>query len=253
MATKKGTNRNDKITGGNGDDILYGLDGNDTLDGGKGDDDLMGGDGKDTFIGRYDGSDGMDGGRGVDTLTYAKSSGAISISIDKNIAAAIKGSDIDSIKNIENFIGSKGADSILGTTTGYVYGGKGSDQLSAYGGVVRGDEGLDYLYADPSRLTIDTIWLQRDSDADYVTNFTSGQDKIRLSGDEFDLGAMVSDREFVSWVSGHTPIGAKAQFIMDGATHELYYDRDGTGTRQPELIATFSNSSTPQWYDFEIV
>jgi CshA-type fibril repeat protein len=53
---------NDKLIGGDGDDILFGQGGNDTLEGGKGNDILIGGTGDDTLT----------GGAGADTFVWLK-------------------------------------------------------------------------------------------------------------------------------------------------------------------------------------
>lgn len=69
-ATIRGTNGNDVIDGGPGNQILYGLQGDDVLSGGDGDDEIYGQEGSDTL----DGGAGNDrlfwgGGPGLDTLT----------------------------------------------------------------------------------------------------------------------------------------------------------------------------------------
>ena len=56
------------MIGGSGNDKLDGGDGNDLLNGGEGDDKLIGGTGKDTLLGG-DGDDKLYGGRDADTLT----------------------------------------------------------------------------------------------------------------------------------------------------------------------------------------
>lgn len=254
MTTKKGTNKSEKLNGGNLDDILYGLGGNDTLDGGKGNDDLLGGDGNDKFIGRADGYDNMVGGKGTDTLSYASLSISINVNLPQDGAGTvIKGSTVDTFKSMENFVGSKVGDTIAGFSNGYAYGGKGADVLAMYGGVVRGDEGNDVLYGDYPRALKDTFWLQLGMGDDDIYYFTSGQDTIRLDGDDFKLGALVGYNEFISRNSGHAAFEKKPELIFDVSTHELYYDRDGTGSKEAVLIATISTSDTPQWSDFEIV
>lgn len=67
---------NDRLDGGEGDDVLYGQGGNDTLIGGPGDDTLLGGTGNDQLFGgdgddslvAGDGNDQLFGGAGNDTL-----------------------------------------------------------------------------------------------------------------------------------------------------------------------------------------
>lgn len=64
---------NDKITGANMDDVLYGYDGKDTLIGNTGSDRLYGGDGNDTLIGGGShGNDKLYGGEGADKFVFKK-------------------------------------------------------------------------------------------------------------------------------------------------------------------------------------
>lgn len=66
LVTRVGTAADDVLTGGSGNDGLFGLAGNDSLDGGAGSDGLCGGAGNDTLNGGAD-ADRMAGGVGDDT------------------------------------------------------------------------------------------------------------------------------------------------------------------------------------------
>ncbi|MGV3550150.1 hypothetical protein [Rhizobium sp.] len=263
MATKKGTNKDDELMGTKGNDTLMGLDGNDvleggkgndTLDGGAGDDDLVGGDGNDRIVGSFQDSDTIDGGKGVDTLDYTKASDAVSIVISqKGIGYTTKDTETDLFRSVEVFIGSKHNDNFSIMSAGsQAFGGAGADTLSTYGGVIRGDAGADTLNADFIQAFSDTLWLQLGKGADTVNYFVSGQDTIRLDRDDFELGALVGYKELVV-ASGHAAVGSRAQLIFDQDTRELYYDADGTGSGEARLLATFANSNSPVWSDFELV
>ena len=63
-----GTDGDDMIDAGNGDDLLSGLDGDDILIGGSGDDGLSGGDGDDILLGQQD-EDVLRGDAGLDSLS----------------------------------------------------------------------------------------------------------------------------------------------------------------------------------------
>ena len=62
-----GGNGDDILLGGDGNDFLFGFNGNDTLDGGSGDDYLSGGEGVDILFGG-EGNDTLVGGPGADLL-----------------------------------------------------------------------------------------------------------------------------------------------------------------------------------------
>ncbi len=68
-----GGDGNDRLRGENGDDVIRGGNGKDTIDGGSGDDYILGEDGNDTIFGG-NGSDYMSGGDGDDALNGAQGS-----------------------------------------------------------------------------------------------------------------------------------------------------------------------------------
>ncbi|WP_067584009.1 beta strand repeat-containing protein [Endozoicomonas ascidiicola] len=106
-----GTAYGDTITGGADNNRLQGNGGNDTLNGGSGIDTLEGGAGNDTLISNQDG-DTLDGGTGVDDI--ADFSAASSISVDLTNTDTTVGSD--TIRNIENIIGTSGDDTFSGNS-----------------------------------------------------------------------------------------------------------------------------------------
>mgnify|MGYP000707352929 CR=1 FL=1 len=90
------------LTGTDKDDFLVGGDGDDTFIGGAGDDAFNGGRGED-FI---------DGGEGVDTASYAGETGGIGVSLGENAAWA--NASGDTLSRIENLIGSRYEDVLIG-------------------------------------------------------------------------------------------------------------------------------------------
>ena len=103
-------NYNDNISGGDGDDKIYGQFGNDNISGGQGQDEIYGGEGNDSIDGDQ-GDDRIYGGAGNDT---------------------IRGGD-----NNDRLFGEDGNDNI--------FGGTGDDQMDGGAGndVVKGDDGND--------------------------------------------------------------------------------------------------------------
>lgn len=108
IETVIGSALGDNLIAGNGKSTLYGGGGNDTLSGGNGADTLDGGSGDDLFV-AGSGADLMVGGSGADTVTFA-SPGFTGVSV--NLAA--NRADNDTVIGIENVIGSRGADIIVG-------------------------------------------------------------------------------------------------------------------------------------------
>ncbi|MEZ5895360.1 MAG: hypothetical protein R3C51_03080 [Parvularculaceae bacterium] len=105
----------DSLFGHDGDDLLKGRSGDDTLTGGAGADTLQGGDGMDLIDGgagadTLQGGDGMDlidGGAGIDTVDYSYQSFVI-----VRLSDPTGGDDV--VVNVENIIGSSGADLLVG-------------------------------------------------------------------------------------------------------------------------------------------
>jgi Ca2+-binding RTX toxin-like protein len=155
---------NDTITGGFIADTIDGGTGNDLIEGFKGADLLAGGEGNDTIYGdsmtpgvTEDGNDTIYGGAGND-LIYG-------------------GAGDDSI------YGGIGADTLYGGTgNDSIYGGAGNDIISGGAGAdtLTGGEGADVFE-----------FLNTDgSTSDTVTDFTTGEDKVRLGG--FDPNSAVT-------------------------------------------------------------
>ena len=80
------------------------------LSGGAGDDVVSGGAGNDTIAGGV-GDDSLDGGVGLDTLTYAQSSGPVSVNLATGLAT---GDGADTVTGFESVIGTAGNDTLIG-------------------------------------------------------------------------------------------------------------------------------------------
>ncbi|MEL7143213.1 MAG: Ig-like domain-containing protein [Cyanobacteria bacterium J06643_4] len=132
-----GGDGNDKLLGLNGDDQLSGDAGNDRLLGGAGEDSLLGGDGDDTLLGGND-DDSLIGGQGLDRLIGGQ------------------GDDI--------LVGGDGNDSLLGDA--------GNDRLF-------GDAGNDLIKGGAGN---DTFVLAVGVGTDNIADFEQGIDTIGLAG-----------------------------------------------------------------------
>ncbi|NBZ86338.1 calcium-binding protein [Stagnihabitans tardus] len=147
---------NDQLDGGKGDDLLNGQGGNDSLLGFVGNDSLIGGTGVDTLRGEAGvdtlrggvGADVIDGGEGQDAASYSDSTTAVRITLVDGAATGLGGDAAgDVLTGIEDLIGSAHADSLTGDDFANVLtGGAGIDTLTGgRGNDVYVTDGLDVL------------------------------------------------------------------------------------------------------------
>lgn len=216
MARITGTAGNDNLRGGVQDDTLIGYEGNDTLFGGSGDDLLQAGLGNDELYGES-GNDTLSGAEGNDIL-YGEAGN------DRVVGA--QGNDV--------LYGGDGSDRLNGGDGNDVlYGGDGTDVLiggtgrdSLYGGA-----GSDrFLYESPSE------------GSDQIFDFTVGQDNIAISASGFGSGLSVGSLPSSSFVLGSAAKDASDRFIYNAHTGELFFDGDGSGSANKQLIATLTNT-----------
>ncbi len=168
-----GTDNNDTLVGGAGDDRMSGRKGDDTLIGGGGNDRIDGGDGSDTLFGQegddtftpgagrdyvYGGS--STGDSGIDTVSYANYSGGVSVSLFNGYGyqkSLGKEADRDDLFGIENIIGSAFDDNLGGDDkVNRIMGGDGNDTLDGWGGDdhLDGGDGDDTLFGSGGNDTL---------------------------------------------------------------------------------------------------
>jgi Ca2+-binding RTX toxin-like protein len=147
----------DKLTGNGGDDVLAGNAGNDTLQGGEGDDYLLGGAGNDT----------LEGGNGVDWAAYEDATSGVTVNLALTAAQNTGGGGTDKLTSIENLYGSAFNDVLTGdANTNNLAGDAGNDTLSGaagddnlFGGAghdsLLGGQGDDYIQGGAGNDTID--------------------------------------------------------------------------------------------------
>lgn len=201
------------LTGGEGDDVLFGgaladvLDGGsgrDLLRGGAGDDVLRGGAGDDVLDGNL-GADTIDGGDGVDVLTFEAARAAVRVDL---VAGTVTGGggDGDTFTGIEVFegsdladagdamIGGAGNDALFGLAgDDRLEGGAGEDFLAGGAGadVLEGGAGADVLSggAGDDRYHVDHVGDVTD---DEMTGPRGGFDTVLASADHA-IGAGIED------------------------------------------------------------
>jgi len=134
-----------RLSGRAGDDTLIGRDGADTLSASSGNDSLAGAGGDDLLV-LFQGSATVDGGAGTDTLDVFNNGGGATISLDDDALDGVvlgSGTLLDFggatealvLRDIENVVGTDGADVLLGSDTGNLLNGiVGADRLEGRGG-----------------------------------------------------------------------------------------------------------------------
>ncbi|MBX9609489.1 MAG: hypothetical protein K2Y51_24990 [Gammaproteobacteria bacterium] len=213
MATKKGTNGKNTLTGGasadvllglGGDDRLTGGGGNDRLDGGAGNDRLDGGTGNDRLEGGA-GNDKLDGGAGNDTLIGGAGNDTLTGGVGRDTLRGDAGIDtyiIDGASEINKALADAGVDTVNASIS-YTLGANqenlfltGSGNINATGNsganTLKGNSGANLLNggagADSLFGLAGNDVLVYDS-ADRTQNGGTGTDTLLLTGAGLALAA----------------------------------------------------------------
>lgn len=262
MATKRGTNGNDRITGTNSVDLLQGLAGNDKLIGLGGNDVLEGGLGND-FLDGGSGNDLMCGGAGNDTYVVGSNGdrineqGATSKNdLVRSTVSVNLGSLGGGALEHATLLGAAAIDATGNDKSNKLTGNSGSNVLSGLGGIdtlqggdgndtLIGGAGNDTLSGGPGNDTYRHSGTKVDGNDSVVAG---GGDRVTFTtGDVYDIsfarngtalqvGARSENEELGSFqgyvqVNGHYAGGEVATVQMDTSTNTQY----GTSA----MIATF--------------
>ncbi len=246
---KTATDEEDRLDGRKGGDDIRGGDGNDTISGGKGDDGLRGNDGDDLLRGGK-GEDKINGGAGQDTADYSDATDTVSVLLagSHNAWVRIDGVTEDKVKNVENVIGGKGADVLIGDSeVNLLVGNRGKDVLAGRLGAdtLSGGRGRDQFMFDVR---------PEAGNADLITDFQHNDDLIVLEDRMFRMiGSKLNKRELYAHDGADAPHDRNDRIIYDAATGELYYDADGIrGGYDPVHFATLAGAPTIDVGDFLI-
>ena len=276
-----GTEGDDELGGTEGAETINGLGGDDSLSGASGDDRLAGGDGNDVldfvpFEGG--GNDTLDGGAGNDTYfasanevlidaggidtvisnrDWTLAAGFENLSLenyefDDNGLPGLEGIGNELANRMSTYIGDSGLlDGRAGNDT-LVGGFRGDDTLIGNAGndVLTGDDGGDSFVFNVAPGA---------ANADQITDFLSGSDRIVLDGSVHagigasgNFAAEASEVRFAANESGMAE-DTSDRVILDTTSGEIWYDADGSGPGARQLIATTVGGATPTSTDFWVI
>lgn len=186
----------ENLTGGSGNDGLYGNDGpnilnggagNDILRGGAGPNTLSGGPGNDLLAGGAD-ADTMLGGLGIDQVSYLERGADISADLDGAKADDGETGEHDTLgSDIEKLIGGAGNDTLGGSASNdYIFGSYGNDTIRGGAGndVLDGYYGEDKLFGDAGD---DQLWAEPRSSGFARDEVDGGTNQTTLPGDTCSL------------------------------------------------------------------
>ena len=219
-----------RLDGGDGDDLLSGLAGDDLLLGGAGDDSMQGGGGTDTY----------DGGAGSDTVSYSGASKSVFVDLTADNAKLYNGSE--RLISIENVIGGKANDTLVGDGgANRLEGGTGSDLLRGLAGndLLNGGLGAD-------RFHFTALDLPGGDGRDTVVGFERNADILSFADliDADDDGTMGLDDLLASVASvTDTGAGGNVTVAFDNGAAITFA---GVGTGAVDSLTDLVNDVTTQ-------
>ena len=199
----------DSLSGGGGNDYIQGNAGNDTIDGGTGNDRLYGGSDNDSILGG-DGNDYLQGNRGIDTLRGGDGADTLHGGADSDILYGDAGKD--------QLFGDAGNDTLIG--------GAGADTMT-------GGAGIDLFSFGRSDALI-TSGGSNTYSLDEIIDFTHGTDHIGLGFSVHSLFAgtassLANAMTYANTVLQAHPGEADVAAVAVGSDTYLFYNAGGAG------------------------
>ncbi len=175
--------------------------------------------------------DRLDGGDGNDTVQGAQGNDSL-----------IGGNGDDSLDGGSGSGGDGGNDSLDG--------GAGNDTLI-------GDGGNDVLTGGSGADSFTFIVTASAANADQITDFISGVDKIQLDGRVMPMGLSgdfaAGDGRFYAAAGATGGHDADDRVIFNTSTGQLFYDTDGNGASPGQLVATLQPGATLAAGDIRVI
>lgn len=223
----------DRIQGGRGNDIIAGGSGNDSLGAGPAHDRLRGGRGFD-FLFPGSGNDQVDGGRDHDSLELWASVRGVNVDLR---AGRVKGMGADSLRNIEQVVGSHFDDVLLGSPKAEALIGLGGNDRLIGGG------GPDSLEPGPGQDVVDGgrgqdwaifVFSAHAVEVDLASGAATGEGHDELRSIENVQGSKFKDRlignSAPNYFIGEAPFDQEGDDMsgMGGDDHFARYDGDSS-------------------------
>jgi Ca2+-binding RTX toxin-like protein len=219
------------------------LTGSANIDGrGNGDNNLITGNSGNNVLEGGAGNDTLNGGGGNDTASYEHATGGVNVDLNNIFAQNTGGAGTDWLISISNLTGSAFNDTLTGSIFSNVLKGlDGNDTLSGGASADRleGGAGHDGLTGGIGADTF-VFASTNATDSDTVSGFQHNTDKVELSAAAFGLAAGPLAANM--FVAGAAATEAHGQFVFD-ASHNLYWDADGTGGGAAVLLASFGSAT----------
>jgi Ca2+-binding RTX toxin-like protein len=222
-----------QIIGSLFDDVMVGTKGSDWLDGADGQDEIHGGKGSDLLNGGL-GDDLIDGGRGSDWLLLGFRDDAEQ-TVDLGAGTATVLGEVDTLKRIENVVGSGGT---AGVGIDTFIGNDAANRLVSLGGdtVMIGGGGADRFQQQNGGF----------GNPDVITDFEKGTDQLNFTPDvAFNFNGESPFLPLGTLSQDLFALGSAADaddlFIFDPLSGALSIDLDGNGERDPIQLMSLTN------------
>ncbi len=216
-------------------------------------DSLFGREGNDTLVG-LGGNDLLDGGAGNDTADYSDSLSTVKVNLGLTGAQKTEGAGTDRLVGIENLIGGAGADSLTGDAgANRLAGGAGNDMLSGGAGddVLLGGSGADVFNGGAGRdlfVFASVAEIGLGTNADRISDYTRGQDRIDLSAIDAIAGTAANDAFSFIGTGAFTKVAGQLRYTSN--SYATYVQGDVNGDGKADFEIALVNKYKPLADDF---
>jgi Ca2+-binding RTX toxin-like protein len=238
---KAGTNYDDDLFGGLGNDTLTGGSGNDRLFGEQGVDRLIGGTGDDIYYVENAGDLVVESSAIASEIDRVSSSVSYALGINVENLTLTGAAASGTGNGLNNFITGNAVSNVLS-------GGLGNDTLD-------GSFGLDVMTGGAG---VDTFVLHKAQGVDRISDFVAGE-RLLLSAAEFG-GGLVYNYYNPTLTASQVRVGAgittansaSQRLIFDSLNRNLYFDADGNGAGAAVQIAKLTGTAAISNLSFSI-